>query len=224
MSAAVVAIDGPSASGKSSTAAAVARALGLLHVDSGALYRAVTRVALDAGVLDDPVPILQAAEKRGVDLVVGVQGVETRLDGGDAESRIRSADVTAAVSQVSALPAVRDWVNQRLRSLAVPGRVLVLDGRDIGTAVFPDAAVKVYLDAAPAVRAERRLRQRGQGVEPGPLAEETARLAARDQADSSRAVAPLRPAASAVLIDSSALSFGEQVETIVELVRAAGLA
>lgn len=224
MSTAVVAIDGPSASGKSSTAAAVARALGLRHVDSGALYRAVTRVALDAGVLDDPVPILRAAEARGVDLVAGAQGIETRLDGVDAEPRIRSADVTATVSQVSALPAVRDWVNERLRSLAVPGRVLVLDGRDIGTAVFPDAAVKVYLDASPAVRAERRLRQRGQGVEPGRLAEETARLAARDAADSSRAAAPLRPAASAVLIDSSALSFGEQVETIIALVRAAGLA
>lgn len=223
MSTGVVAIDGPSASGKSSTAAAVARALGLLHVDSGALYRAVTRVALDAGVVDDPAPILQAAEARGVDLVVGAHGVEARLDGGDAETRIRSADVTAAVSQVSALPAVRDWVNQRLRALAAPGRVLVLDGRDIGTAVFPDAAVKVYLDAAPGVRAERRLRQRGQGVEPGELAAETARLAERDRADSSRTVAPLRPAPSAVLIDSSALSFAEQVETIVALVRAAGL-
>jgi cytidylate kinase len=219
----VVAIDGPAASGKSSTAAAVARRLGLLHVDSGALYRGVTRVALDLGPSAAPREILRAAEERGLTLRPGRTGAELVLDGRPAEDRIRSAEVTASVSAVSALPEVREWVNVRLRGLAGPGRVLVLDGRDIGTAVFPDAAVKVFLVAAPEVRAGRRLRQRGEAVTPEQVATEADRIARRDQADASREVAPLKPAPDAVRLDTSALSFGEQVDRIVALVRQAGL-
>lgn len=219
----MVAIDGPAASGKSSTAAAVARRLGLVHLDSGALYRGVTRVALDAGAAGGPGAILASAEARGLDLRLADHVVEVMLDGRPAEDRIRGPEVTAAVSAVSALPQVRDWVNDRLRAMAREGRVLVMDGRDIGTAVFPDAAVKVFLVATPEVRARRRLRQRGEDTGPEAVAEEASRIARRDQADSTRPVAPLRPAADAVLLDSSDVTFEAQVDRIVDLVRLAGL-
>jgi CMP/dCMP kinase len=219
----VVAIDGPAASGKSSTAEAVARRLGLLHVDSGALYRGVTRVALDLPAAASVAEILRAAEERGLALRAGGTVAELVLDGRQAEPLIRTHQVTAGVSAISAIPAVREWVNVRLRALAGEGRVLVLDGRDIGTAVFPDAAVKVFLVAPPDVRAGRRLRQRGETVTPEQMAEETSRIARRDEADSTRAVAPLRPAPDAVQLDTSALSFEEQVDRIVQLVRQAGL-
>ncbi len=218
----VVAIDGPAASGKSSTAAAVARRLGFLHLDSGALYRGLTRVALDLGRPFDAEGLLASAERRGLGYRVGEGVVTTWLDDQPAESRIRGEEVTAAVSEVSAIPAVRDWVNQRLRALATPDRVLVLDGRDIGTAVFPDAVLKVFLVAAPEVRAERRLRQRGDEVEPDRLRAEADRIAARDAADTTRAVAPLQPAHDAVRIDTSGMSFEEQVGRIVALARASG--
>lgn len=222
MSLRVVAIDGPAASGKSSTAAAVAKRLGFLHVDSGALYRGLTRVALDTGRPFGPDRILAQAERRGLAYRAGEGGLTIWLDDQPAESRIRAEDVTAAVSEVSAIPAIREWVNQRLRALATPDRVLVLDGRDIGTAVFPDAVLKVFLVAAPEVRAERRLRQRGDEVEPDRLQAEADRIAARDAADSTRAVAPLQPAQDAVRIDTSGLRFEEQVDRIVALARASG--
>jgi cytidylate kinase len=187
------------------------------------MYRGLTRVAVDQGAPFVAAAIIEAASHRGLGYRVEGGAATPWLDGAPAESRIRGEDVTAAVSEISAIPSIRDWVNERLRALAAPDRVLVLDGRDIGTAVFPDAAVKVYLVAAPAVRAERRLRQRGEAVETARLREETDRIAARDAADSARAVAPLRPAVDAVRIDTSGLSFEAQVDRIVDLVRARGI-
>ena len=219
----VLAIDGPAASGKSSTAAAVARELGLLHVDSGALYRALALVGLEAGETRDGEAIVQAAEARGLTLRPDGGTVEVLLDGRPAEDRIRSEAVTAAVSPVSAIPRVREWVNTRLRRLEEHGRGLVMDGRDIGTAVFPDAPCKVYLDARPDVRARRRLEQWGRSPAPDDVAAEASRIEARDRADRSRAVAPLRRADDAVVLDTSTLGFGQQVAAIVELARAAGL-
>jgi cytidylate kinase len=229
----VIAIDGPAASGKSSTANEVARRLGFLHVDSGALYRALTLVALDLGEDATAEQILKAAELRDVRFriepgsdspsfrpsVLPSPRVWVLMEGADAEPRIRSPEVTAFVSPVSAMPAVRDWVNARLRQLAAGGVSLVLDGRDIGTAVFPDAAIKVFLDASPEVRARRRLEQQGRPVDPETLVREAGLIAARDQADSSRAVAPLKAADDAIHIDTGALTFEEQVHRIVDLVR-----
>jgi len=223
MSSPVVAIDGPAASGKSSTAGAVARRLGLLHVDSGALYRGLTRVALDAGGRPSAEEIIHSSEARQLEYRARGAGLVLYLDGQPAEARIRGEDVTGGVSAVSAMPEIRDWVNRGLRALLGVGKPLVVDGRDIGTAVFPDAAVKVYLVASPEERARRRLRQRGEAVGPAALAEESDRIAARDLADSTRAVAPLRPADDAVLIDTSHLGFEEQVARIVEVIRRAGL-
>ena len=215
----VVAIDGPAASGKSSTANEVARRLGFLHVDSGALYRALTLVALDLGDDATAEQIIRAAELRDVRIRVEGQRLWVLMEGADAEPRIRSAEVTARVSPVSAMPAIRDWVNVHLRALASNGGSLVLDGRDIGTAVFPDASIKVFLDASPEVRARRRLEQHGRPTDSPSLAAEAARIAARDQADSTRAVAPLKAADDAIHIDSGSLSFEEQVDRIVTLVR-----
>lgn len=211
----LIAIDGPAASGKSSTGAAVARALGLPHVDSGALYRAVTWRALAAEVTDSEA-IVRAADQSGLALALGDdrQFVVTH-HGQSIESAIRSAPVTAHVSAVSAMPAVRDWVNQRLReSLAETGGVM--DGRDIGTVVFPAADLKVFLTATPEARARRRLRQAGQDPLPEDVMSEAERLATRDHFDSTREVAPLRQAPDARLLDTTELTFDEQVEQILQ--------
>lgn len=215
----VVAIDGPAASGKSSTALAVARALGWGHLDSGALYRAITRVALDLGgpgcAAED---ILRSAEARGLELrAVGPEHLPW-LDG-VISAEIRTPEVTANVSAVSAMKPVREWVNARLRrAVARTGSPVVMDGRDIGTAVFPNAAVKVFLIASPEVRARRRLLERGNEPHQGVIHEEAARLAARDAADAARPVAPLRQAEDAVILDTTGLRFDEQVARIVALV------
>ncbi len=226
MSGTVIAIDGPAASGKSSTARAVAEALGFAHLDSGSLYRAVTLVAIGegerrgtdpAGV--DPDTTLRSAEDRGLLLYPDGAGFAAYLDGVPVDGPIREPAVTRYVSAVSAMPAVREWVNARLRSLVRSGRNVVVDGRDIGTVVFPDAPLKVFLTASPEARAGRRISQRGHVIDVDELARETAALAARDEADSARPVAPLRRADDAVDIDSTRLTFEEQVGRIVALAR-----
>ncbi len=228
MSSHVIAIDGPAASGKSSTARAVARELGFAHLDSGALYRGVTLVALQerdrtgrAPESPDPNRVLLAAERRGLMLQFDGEGFGVYLDGEPVDLAIRTAEVTGAVSAVSALPQVREWVNGRLRALARAGQSVVVDGRDIGTVVFPDARLKIFLTASPRTRAERRLLQRGQAVAPAELERETALLAERDRRDSSRPVAPLRMAEDAVALDGTELSFEQQVERIVALAKKA---
>jgi cytidylate kinase len=216
----VIAIDGPAASGKSSTAAAVARELGALQLDSGALYRALTVVALELeGAPPDAPRTIAAAERRRLELREAGGALVPFLDGQDAEPHLRSPEVDARVSEVSAWPALREWVNARLRAEARNARVLVLDGRDIGTAVFPDAPLKIFLTATPEARARRRLLQRGLPAEGAELEREAARLAERDRLDSGRPVAPLRPAPDALILDSTGLDFEEQVGEIVRAVR-----
>jgi cytidylate kinase len=216
----VIAIDGPAASGKTSTAAEVARRLGAFHLDSGALYRGLTRVALDLASRD-PDTIIASAERRRLELRVESEGGEIApyLDGSPAEPLIRSSQVNAVVSEIAAVGRLREWVNARLRSAAAPGRLVVLDGRDIGTDVFPGARLKIFLTATPASRAERRVRQRGDSPTPELVERETTALRARDALDSARAVAPLRKAPDAVVLDTTSLGFEEQVRRIVELAR-----
>jgi cytidylate kinase len=228
----VIAIDGPSASGKSSTARAVAEALGFSHLDSGALYRGVTLVALreaaqrghgqdDPLTVLDPEAILRAAEDRGLMLQPDGAGFTAYLEGVPVDAEIRGERVTATVSAVSAVPVIREWVNTRLRAMVRAGRDVVVDGRDIGTVVFPDADLKIFLTASPEARAGRRISQRGSSVDPMRLEAEAAALAARDRADSTRAVAPLRAADDAIPLDTTALSFGDQVRFIVARARSA---
>jgi cytidylate kinase len=226
----VIAIDGPAASGKSSTARAVAAALGFAHLDSGALYRGVTLVALreaaregigeDAAIREiEPGAVLRCAEDRGLQLLPDGAGFATYLEGEPVDLAIRSSEVTSHVSAVSAIPVVREWVNRYLRSIVRAGSDVVIDGRDIGTVVFPDADLKIFLTASPEARAGRRISQRGREVDPERLKSETAALAARDHADSTRDVAPLRKAPDAIELDTTALSFNQQVEGIVTLAR-----
>jgi cytidylate kinase len=213
----VIAIDGPAASGKSSTAAAVARELGALHLDSGALYRALTVLFLEEDSSAEQV--VARANQRGLQLREAGGALVPFLDDKDAEPLLRTAAVNQAVSAVSALPAVREWVTTRLRAAASGSRPVVLDGRDIGTAVFPDAAVKIFLTATPEARARRRLLQQGLSAEPRDIAREAAALAERDRKDSTRAVAPLKRAETAELVDSTDLDFSEAVGEIVRIVR-----
>ncbi|HYT83531.1 MAG TPA: (d)CMP kinase [Gemmatimonadales bacterium] len=227
----VIAIDGPAASGKSSTAARVARRLGWAHLDSGALYRALTLAALDnlreagSGTRDtwSGQQIVSLAEALPVRLVLVGDVFRPEVAGVDVEEAIRSERVTRHVSAVAAIPEVRAWVNAQQRRAAAghppPGGVVV-DGRDIGTVVFPEAPLKVFLTATPDERARRRLSQRGDTLEAERVERESQALAARDHADASRSVAPLRPAADAVLLDSTALTLEEQVAGVVELARA----
>jgi cytidylate kinase len=226
----VIAIDGPSASGKSTTARAVAEALNFAHLDSGALYRGVTLVALresarrgrvheDPLEVLDPETVLRAAEDRGLMLQPDGAGFAAYLEGEPVDTELRGARVTGCVSAVSAVPVIREWINTRLRAMVRAGRDVVVDGRDIGTVVFPDADLKIFLTASPSARAGRRINQRGAAVDPNLLEAEAAALAARDRADSTRQTAPLKPAEDAVLLDTTALTFAEQVERIVALAR-----
>jgi cytidylate kinase len=213
----VVAIDGPAASGKSSTAQWVASELGFRHVDSGALYRAATAAALRTGT--DPASwapgfVLEHAGR--VTLEPGDTTFAPCLDGADVTEEIRGAAVTANVSRVAQMLVVRGWVNARVRDVATRFDVVV-DGRDMGTAVFPDAELKVFLVADPWERARRRLVQRlSRRPTDDEIAVETELLVKRDAADATQTV----QARDAVLVDTTALTQAEQVERIVALARA----
>ena len=224
----VIAIDGPAASGKSSTGALVARRLGWAHLDSGALYRALTLATLDNlrewGVVSGtPWPaqrIVGLAEDLPVRLVLVGDVFRPEVAGVDVEDAIRSERVTRQVSTVAAIPEVRAWVNARQREAAAEhASGVVVDGRDIGTVVFPDAPLKIILTATPDERARRRLSQWGRAAGDDDVRRESQALAARDDADANRPVAPLKPAADAVLLDSTTLTLEEQVSRVVELAR-----
>jgi cytidylate kinase len=224
----VIAIDGPAASGKSSTAALVAQRLGWVHLDSGALYRALTLAALDRlgdgrqGTGDgwSAQRILALAEELPVRLVLVGQTFRPEVAGVDVEEEIRSERVTARVSEMAAIPAVREWVNARQRrAVADHPAGVVVDGRDIGTVVFPDAPLKVFLTASPEERARRRLSQRGARLDDERVVRESQALADRDRVDASRPVAPLRTAADALVLDSTRVSLDEQVARVVALAR-----
>lgn len=213
----VVAIDGPAASGKSSTAQWVAQRLGFRHVDSGALYRAVTATMLRRG--GDAEGWTEAgalAEAASVTLRPTGTSFTPLVAGASVEDEIRGTEVTRHVSRVAQMPGVRAWVNDRVRE-AARANDIVVDGRDMGTAVFPDADLKVFLVADPWERARRRLVQRLQRQPTEEeTAEETERLVKRDAMDATQTV----QARDAVLIDTTYLTQEEQVERIAALARA----
>ncbi|MBK8249391.1 MAG: (d)CMP kinase [Gemmatimonadetes bacterium] len=212
----VVAIDGPAASGKSSTAQWVAKELGFRHVDSGALYRAAAAVALrSCGPVDEwqAEAIVRAVE--GIELVPQDTSFVPRIGDEDLGDEIRGSPVTAVVPRVAQMEPVRHWVNTRVREV---GRLydVVVDGRDMGTAVFPSAQVKIFLVADPSERARRRLIQRlSRRPSDDEIAVEVDQLVARDRADALQTV----EARDAVRIDTTALTQADQVEQIVALVR-----
>ena len=216
----IVAIDGPAGSGKSSTARAVARALGFRHLDSGAFYRALTLAALRRGIAVERWDSLERAQldEFGITTEPAELGFRVRIDGDDVSEEIRAPDVNASVSAMARVAAVRDWLLDHLRA-AAHGTDLVADGRDMGTVVFPQAELKIFLVAEPRVRAQRRLAQMGLPTDPAAVRAEIQRIEARDRTDSQRAAAPLRQAPDAVLLDTSDLKFEEQVDRVVELAR-----
>jgi cytidylate kinase len=220
----VIALDGPSGSGKSTVARAVARALGWRYLDTGATYRAATLAAVRAGVdLADGPAVAAAVARARIELSVDPDKPGVTLDGDDVTAEIRGPQVTGAVSAVSAVPQVREQLVALQRSLI--GEGAVVEGRDIGTAVAPDAPVKVYLDASPEVRASRRAADADAGVTAtGDVVDAVAAdLARRDRLDSSRAASPLQIAPDALHLDSSAMTADEVVVRVLELARAAGL-
>lgn len=213
----VITIDGPAASGKSSTAQWVAEKLGYLHVDSGSLYRAMTVAAIRQGAPVESwrAPDLLGADSR-IELVPGHKSFATLIDGEAADDEMRGGQVTSHVSRVAQMPEVRAWVNARVRRAAERHDVVV-DGRDMGTAVFPDAPLKIFLIADPWERARRRLIQRlGRHPSDEEIAEETDLLVQRDGSDATQTV----QARDAVLLDTTYLTQPEQVERIVALAHA----
>ena len=217
----VVAIDGPGGSGKSTIARGVARALGWPVLDTGAMYRAVTFAALEQRVpLDDE----KACARIAAEHTIAVDDGITMIDGRDVSDEIRGPRVTAAVSTVSAHPSVRTVLVARQRAWLAEHGAGVVEGRDIGTVVFPAAPVKVFLTASDEERARRR--QRDEAASERPVAVEAVQtaLARRDALDRARSVSPLRPADDAVVVDTTSRTVDEVVGELVERARVAGIA
>ena len=215
----VIAIDGPAGAGKSTVARKLAKCLGLDYVDSGATYRAAALAVLEGGIpVDDEAQVVEAIAVAGIGFTSDGANCRVLLDGRDVTARIRTPDVTLAAARVSRLPAVREKLVALQRTLA-RGRGVVMEGRDIGTVVFPDALLKIFLQADPEERARRRLLQdREEGRET--TLERTAReIGRRDQLDAERQISPLVPAPDACTIDSTSLNADQVVDTIAGLAR-----
>jgi cytidylate kinase len=206
----VIAIDGPAGAGKSTLAAHLARRFGFLNLETGAMYRALALKAIESDLdFDEEAPLLSLATQTSITLQPQREGNIVLLDGFDVSTRVREPDVTAAASRISVHPHLRAWMVAQQRALGAAGGV-VMEGRDIGTAVFPDAEVKIFLDAAPEVRGNRRYRQTGSHAA-APVAEAAviAEMKARDERDRNRAESPLRPAPDAIVLDSTGLTLDE---------------
>jgi cytidylate kinase len=233
----VIAIDGPAGAGKSTLAAHLARRFGFLNLETGAMYRALALKAIENDLdFDEEQPLLDLAEDTRIKLEPQLEGNRVLLDNLDVSRRIRDTDVTAAASRVSVHPRLRAWMVGQQRSLGAKGGV-VMEGRDIGTAVFPDAEVKIFLDASPEVRGDRRYRQVALPPDPDddllppvapapPTAEQLAaqlkvlnEMKERDERDRNRPQSPLRPALDAVILDSTTLTLDEVLEQAEQIVR-----
>jgi len=213
----VIAIDGPAGAGKSTMAAHLARRFGFLNLETGAMYRALALKAIDKDAsLDDEAALLKLAQESRIQIEPTLGGNRTLLDGRDISSRIRERDVTEAASRVSVHPGVRAWMVARQREMGAGGGV-VMEGRDIGTKVFPDADLKIFLDADPVVREQRRMEQ--QKIKGEVAASVAADLRERDHRDRTRAASPLQAAADAVIIDSTRLSEDEVLARVEELAK-----
>jgi cytidylate kinase len=216
----IIAIDGPAGAGKSTVAARLAGRFHLLNLETGAMYRAFALKALEHHVSPDDADALERlAASTSIRLEASEGGNRVFLDGAEVTSRLRDTPVTEAASRVSVHPAIRKWMVELQRKLGESGRI-VMEGRDIGNAVFPDADVKIFLDADPEVRSQRRYEQ----IEAAPAATTVKpesvlkEIRERDQRDRTRALSPLKPAADAVVIDSTGLTLDQVIERVEEIV------
>jgi CMP/dCMP kinase len=216
----VIAIDGPAGAGKSTMAAHLARRFGFLNLETGAMYRALALKAIDNDLgFDEEAELLEVAGRTRIVLQPQAEGNIVLLDGVDVSRRVRESDVTAAASRVSVHPRLREWMVEQQRKLGSSGGV-VMEGRDIGTVVFPDAEVKIFLDAAPEVRGNRRYRQ-GSPAQAEVTEEAVIRdLKERDARDRNRSESPLRPADDAVILDSTSMTLDEVLAAAEAVVRA----
>ena len=212
----IIAIDGPAGSGKSTLASLLARRYGYVNIETGAMYRALALKAVQSGVsLDDGSALAGLASQSKIALVPHAEGNRVLLDGVDVTDRVRRQDITDAASRVSIHPPVRQWMVEQQRRMGACGGV-VMEGRDIGTKVFPDAEVKIFLDADPEVRGARRFQQHPQATtqQHSVLAE----LRERDRRDRTRATSPLIPALDAIAIDSTHLTLDEVFDKALEII------
>ncbi|HUJ96133.1 MAG TPA: (d)CMP kinase [Terriglobales bacterium] len=215
----IIAIDGPAGAGKSTIASRLARKLGYVNLESGAMYRALGLKAIESDVsFEDEAALLLLARNSRIRLEPSLGGNRVLLDGRDVSQRVREADVTDAASRVSVHPAVRAWMVARQQEMGAGGGV-VMEGRDIGTKVFPHADVKIFLDADPVVREQRRLQQ--QHVRGDHAQATAAELRERDRRDRTRTASPLVPAADALTLDSTNLSEDEVLRRVEERVQQA---
>lgn len=213
----IIAIDGPAGAGKSTVASRLARKLGYVNLESGAMYRALALKAIEWDAsFDDEATLLKMAQDSNITLERSIGGNRVLLNGKDISARIRERDVTEGASRVSVHPKVREWMVERQREMGIGGGV-VMEGRDIGTKVFPDADLKIFLDADPVIREQRRLDQ--QKIKGGPAEALSAELRERDHRDRTRAASPLAAAEDAVVLDSTKLSEDEVLVRIEELVK-----
>jgi cytidylate kinase len=218
----VIALDGPSGTGKSSVARTLAHRLGARYLDTGAMYRAVTWAVLEDGIaVDDAEAVAACAASSELEISTDPDNQWVAVGGIQIDKVIRNAHVTAAVSPVSAVPEVRTILVAAQRELIGAGAIVV-EGRDIGTVVTPDAALKVYLTASPEVRALRRAKQEAR-TSPADLAATAESIRRRDEYDSTRPTSPLRPASDALLLDTSDLDEHQVVERLVELAAGRGI-
>jgi CMP/dCMP kinase len=218
----IIAIDGPAGAGKSTLARHLARYFGLLNLETGAMYRAFALKALRAGLpLDDSTALAELATETSIRLDSGEQENRVLLDGEDVTGLIRNPTVTEAASRVSVFPAVRAWMVRLQQQLGEQGGV-VMEGRDIGTVVFPNAEVKIFLDAAPEVRGQRRYEQLGQKCADAPPPPDAILrdLRARDERDRNRADSPLKPAPDAVILDSTHMTLEQALAAAEKIVDA----
>jgi cytidylate kinase len=216
----IIAIDGPAGAGKSTIASRLARKLGYVNLESGAMYRALALKAIEWDTsFEDEDALVKLANNSSIRLEPSLGGNRVLTDGKDVSQRVREPDVTEAASRVSVHPKVRAWMVAHQQEMGTGGGI-VMEGRDIGTKVFPGADVKVFLDADPVVREQRRLEQNRMKGSAASAEAVAAELRERDRRDRTRAVSPLAPAEDAVIIDSSSLSEDEVLERVENLVKA----
>src|SRR6266516_6767007 len=213
----IIAIDGPAGAGKSTIASRLARKLGYVNLESGAMYRALALKAIEWDIsFDEEAALDDLAHKSRIKIEPTLGGNRVFLDGRDVTQRVRDTDVSEAASRVSVHPKVREWMVARQRELGASGGV-VMEGRDIGTKVFPDADVKIFLDADPVVREQRRMAQ--QKIAGDVAASLAAELRERDRRDRTRAASPLVAAGDAIVINSTAMNEDDVLQKVEKMVQ-----